>query len=98
MKVLLFLPDGVGLRNFALSGFLEEAAKVAEVEVLSFTPEGWAQANGVPHSGRVSWASPPAMSGSSRFQFLRQTLLYAHMRWAGTVSMRHNLNRPVEGS
>ena len=98
MHISLFLPDGVGLRNFVLSGFLREAARVADVDVLSAAPPSWASEESHVGGGPVTWGPLQPSQDGVLFRFLRQTLLYAHMRWADTVSMRHNLARPVAGT
>ncbi len=95
MKAVLFLPDGVGIRNFVLSGFLEDLGRAADIGILARAPVAWGRRH-VPAG--VEWTQVAAATGGASLRLLRQTLLYAHMRWAGTVSMRHNLRRPIHGS
>jgi hypothetical protein len=98
MNLALLIPDGVGVRNFVLGGFLAECARLAEVTVLDVIPDhlaisvyGATAALQSRHA-LVNGREPPAV------QLMRYAHAYSHMQWAGTVAMRYNLRRCVTGS
>ena len=49
-------------------------------------------------NGSVTWHLLRPYSGSRLSMLLRKALVYAHMYWADTQSMRYNCRRPIEGS
>ncbi|MEO8592824.1 MAG: hypothetical protein ABI759_05855 [Candidatus Solibacter sp.] len=94
----MFIPDGVGIRNFVLGGFLNRLVERAEVDIYHVLPDNLARnfAAGTPEG--VRW-QPIMEYHQNRLIYLLQTSLgYAHMYWANTQSMQRAVNRPIGGS
>jgi hypothetical protein len=98
MKLLLLLPDGVGIRNFALGPFLEQLSRDHETIALHTVPDHLLPHYSAPLNGSVRWLSLIPVSDRAAAFTLRYALGYAQMYRARTRSMRFNLNRPVVGS
>jgi hypothetical protein len=94
-RLALVIPDGVGVRNFVLGSFLEEAARKLSVDVLHAINEIAIQhLSSTLSNGAVHWH--PLRSDDDRLQeFLRNTLAHAHMRRAGTGLMNLRLKQPI---
>lgn len=93
MRLLLLVPDGVGVRNFLLEPCGSVLRKTAEVRVLTGFP-----AELLPESWRGCAAAMPVYREGVAGSFLRYSLAYAHLwRW-DTPAMRFVRRKPVRGS
>jgi hypothetical protein len=99
MHLLTLVPDGVGVRNFVLGRFLEEAAASADVSVFHLIPDALLPRYAERAPKHVQWhALAPYRDAPLAFT-LRYSLAYAQMHWVGTRSMRYHLDRrPAVGS
>lgn len=93
-KVVLVITDGVGIRNFLLSPFVEECS--ADITVLHRCPDEF-----IPNTrsaGSIEWQKMPEMPDAAVTFTLRQTLSQAHVYWGDTHSMRYTRSRKPGGS
>jgi hypothetical protein len=98
MRVAVLLPDGVGIRNFLLGGFLRQPEGCGEVWLPSGMDEGLRETyRGFVGDGYVLQTLPPYRE-SPRAAFFRYSLAYAQMYWGDTQGMRYLLGRPLTGS
>lgn len=92
MRLLLLVPDGVGVRNFLLEPCGSVLRKAAEVRVLTGFPTHL-----LPESWRNCAAAMPVYREGVAGSFLRYSLAYAHLwRW-DTPAMRFVRRMPVRG-
>lgn len=101
MKLLLAIPDGVGVRNFALGRFLQRLDASEQTTILHGIPEALLPkiaAQAVDVAGGVEWR--PLLPYHERpLTFgLRYALSYAHTFWADTYSMRRIRDERIRGS
>lgn len=101
MKLLLAIPDGVGVRNFALGRFLEHLRPGEQATVLHGIPEPMLAryvAQTRESAGAIEWRPLlPYHEGALTFG-LRYALSYAHTYWADTYSMRRIRDERIRGS
>lgn len=97
MRSVLIFPDGFGIRNFVLGGFLQLLAEQSEIVVFHTAPEHL-----VPLYTRdnksVSWKPLRPVSETPFTFFRRRTLHFSHMHWVKTESMRRSLQRKPTGT
>ncbi len=98
MNLALLIPDGVGVRNFVLGTFLKQASQTANCQVLHSIPDSLLPAYQDNFSAELKWERLIPYRETPLSMTLRYALAYAHMQWAGTVSMRNNLRQPIKGS
>jgi hypothetical protein len=98
MKVVVLLPDGVGVRNFLLGNFLSEIGRKWQPYILHIIPENLLARCRINLNGNVQWDQLISYKESRRSFTLRYSLAYAQMNWADTRSMRYNRKLPVKGS
>jgi hypothetical protein len=98
MKLVLLIPDGRGVRNFAFGPFLENALRRGTVDVLHVIPESSLAAYTSQLNGYVQWHPCIPYPDRPIPYMLRNCLAYAQMYWVDTLPMRRNRNRPVKGS
>jgi hypothetical protein len=98
MKVLLIIPDGVGVRNFLLGKFLQQVSERGKTYLLHVIPEDNLLAYKRGDEQRVEWLPLIGYRDNPLSFTLRQTLSYAQMHWADTQAMRHIRRMPVGGS
>ncbi|HYO82126.1 MAG TPA: hypothetical protein VES20_12045 [Bryobacteraceae bacterium] len=96
MRTAIIAPDGVGIRNFALSGFLEKLD--GEVLILHSSEGPVLDALKRRTAGKAEWAALAPQRESPVPFTLRQMLSYAHVYWADTHSMRYTRSRKTRGS
>jgi len=96
-RAVLLIPDGVGVRNFILSNFLEELDALADVHVLHAIPDQLLEHFKPCGPSTVEWTRLRQYTPSRAGQFLQGSVGYAHMHWAYTVSMQRALARKVNG-
>lgn len=81
MNTCLLIPDGVGIRNFLCTSFLERLLAQGPVTVWHALPPGAIE----PHRQRwgegVRWAVLPPYPETVTERLLRQAKLYAQMHW-----------------
>ncbi|MEZ5365641.1 MAG: hypothetical protein R2748_25755 [Bryobacterales bacterium] len=96
MSFAVILPDGVAVRNFVWSGFLD--ALPGEVVLLHHFPDEAIEWLAPMRNGRVRWQeAPPTEERPLKFAF-RQVMSYGHMYQSDTLAMRFNRARPMRGS
>lgn len=98
MRGLLVVPDGVGVRNFVLGTFLSQMGARMAVDALHPIPDDLLQRIRGEEDGSVTWHRLRPFAGSRLSMLLRKSLVYAHMYWADTQSMRSICRRPTGGS
>ncbi|MGH9800372.1 MAG: hypothetical protein ACRD82_08415, partial [Blastocatellia bacterium] len=98
MNLALLIPDGVGVRNFVIGSFLRQASQSASCHVLHSIPDNLLPVYQNSFSSELKWERLISFPETPLSMTLRYALAYAHMRWAGTVSMRNNLRQPIKGS
>lgn len=97
-RSLLVVPDGPGVRNFVLGTFLSQLSARMTVDALHPIPDDLLQRIESGSNGSVTWHRLRPYSGSHLSMLLRKSLVYAHMYWADTQSMRYACRRPIGGS
>jgi hypothetical protein len=98
VRGLLVVSDGVGVRNFVLGTFLSQLAARMAVDALHPIPDDLLQRIRCESNGSVTWHRLRPYTGSRLSMLLRKVLVYAHMYWADTQSMRYNCRRRPGGS
>jgi hypothetical protein len=96
--VALFVPDGVGIRNFVLGRFLSELAPKAAVTLFHILPDELVPSYAAAAPASVEWRPLGAHSQGLTISLLQASLAYAHMYWANTGSMQRAVRKPVRGS
>lgn len=95
---VVLVPDGVGLRNFLLSGCL--ASLSDSMDVIAFhnmSPEV-VDVYARPLAPRVQWQSLRPYVETPAAHVVRNTLAFAHMYCADTQALRLVRQRPVRGA
>ena len=98
MNLVILVPDGVGIRNFVLGSFLQQAVKENQVHVLHTIPPELAPSFAGKTNGNVVWERLRGYRESPLGALLRYSLSYGQMYWADTPSMRFVRSLPVAGS
>lgn len=92
MRLLLLVPDGVGVRNFLLEPCGSVLRRAAEVRILTGFPPDL-----LPEDWRAAAEEMPVYREGAAGMFLRYSLANAHLwRW-GTKAMRFVRRMPVRG-
>lgn len=94
----LLLPDGVGVRNFAMGDLLDRLSATGHVSVLHRIGTDFLGVYKGEANESVGWLDFADYHESPLASVLRYTLAYSHMYWADTRSMRFIRNTPVHGS
>ena len=92
MNSLVLVPDGVGVRNFVLGGFLSQLSALGDVHVLHQIPADRLAAYQPPNP-HVHWHNFSPYRETPLSFTLRYSLAYAQMHWVGTKAMRYHLER-----
>lgn len=95
LKLALFIPDGVALRNFVLGNFLRELPASTAVDLYHNMPKATADIYAAGTPEHVNWQPMLEFNQSRAVSALQTCLAYAHMYWADTHSMRRAASRPV---
>lgn len=99
MHCLLIMPDGVGVRNFVFGGFLSRLARnEGGATAFHVIPEDLLVDIAASVDGPISWHKLITYRQPALAKVLLNSLLYAHMFWADTQSMRFIRNWPLKGS
>lgn len=98
IKAVLLLPDGVGIRNFVLGGFLGNFGEQERVHVLHVASNDLMASYASKFNGNVLWDNLVPYRETPLSSTLRYSLAYAQMHWADTMAMRYNRRLPVKGS
>ena len=96
-RIALFVPDGVGIRNFVLGPFLQELAGRAQVDLFHILPEDLEARYAAGAPAGVAWHRLAALEQGRTISLLQSSLAYAHMYWANTGSMQRAVRKPVRG-
>jgi hypothetical protein len=96
-RIALFVPDGVGIRNFVLGRFLNELAAQASVNLFHVLPEQLVPSYSADAPAEIDWMPLAALNQGRMISLLQSSLAYAHMYWADTGSMRRAVRKPVRG-
>ena len=97
-RVALFIPDGVGIRNFVLGGFLKRLVERASVQIFHVLPDGLSAAYAAEAPECVEWRPILEYRQNRLVSLLQTSLGYAHMYWANTKSMQRAVGRPIRGT
>lgn len=101
MRIGLVIPNPVGVRDFLLGRFLDHLAQSYDVVVFHKYNETDLREIGVCTGPTIEYIGLADHSSSGLMQvaqvFLYNTLRFAHMRWAATRSMQHNLKNAIKG-
>ena len=98
MNPLLLIPDGVGVRNFVIGRFLQQASGLGRTHALHAIPDHQLSIFRDESNRDVSWHSLLPQSDRPLSFVLRQCLSYAQMYWVDSFPMRRNRQRPIKGS
>jgi hypothetical protein len=96
-RAALFVPDGVGIRNFVLGPFLKELARRAHVDLFHILPEDLAARYAAASPAGIDWQPLSGLKQGRTISLLQSSLAYAHMYWANTGSMQRAVRKPVRG-
>jgi hypothetical protein len=95
LRVALFIPDGVAVRNFVLGRFLTDLVSKGPVDLYHNLPEQVANKYASATPEGVVWQPILDYRQSRAISTLQSCLAYAHMYWANTHSMQRAVSRPV---
>ena len=95
---VVLMPDGVGVRNFLLSGCLARLSRENRVIALHSMSENAVDLYVRPLAPQVEWQPLYEYNESSAAYVVRNALGFAHMYWADTQALRFVRRRPVQGS
>jgi hypothetical protein len=98
VKTVLLIPDGIGVRNFLLSNFLQQVAATDECHILHSAPEHMLDQFQPAGAQAVHWHPIQEYIETPLTAGLRYAVGYAHMMWGGTQAMRHTLGHRIGGS
>ena len=98
MSLVVLIPDGVGVRNFVLGKFLDEASRRIDTTILHAVPEALLPTYASDVSKRVTWRRLLPYRETPLSFTLRYSLGYAQLYWGNTASMRIHLSRGIHGS
>jgi hypothetical protein len=98
MRIALLLPDGVGVRNFLLGGFLRQVGRRTETHILHNIPEHLLNTYKCSQNSNHYWYSLIQYQETPVSFTLRYCLDYAQMFWADTFGMRYNRSKKVKGA
>jgi hypothetical protein len=96
--IAVLVPDGVGVRNFILGGFLPEMARAFRPHVFHNIPGPLLDRYTAPHGDSATWQPMVPYLHAGTPLALQYTLEYAHMYRANTQAMQRALGRPLRGS
>jgi len=89
MNLALLVPDGAGVRNFLLGRFLEAVCAEGAVTAFHQVPDQIVKDYAARLPDGVQWRTLISQSDSPLALVLRNALVFAHMYWADTMSMRY---------
>lgn len=98
MKPALLIPDGVGVRNFLLGGFLKQAEAHAGCHIFHNIPAELLRHYRNGASDRLQWHALLPYREKALPAALRYAINYAHLNWGDTQAMRHVRNQRLSGS
>ncbi len=97
MHTAVFIPDGVGVRNFLLGTFLHDAAQRGDVTAFHRIPDGHLAEYQTGFGDNIHWQRCLPYSDAASTFFLRRSLSHAHLCYCDTKSMRYARHLPVTG-
>jgi hypothetical protein len=97
-RILLLLPDGVGVRNFLLGPFAREAGSKGDLTALHAIPPEVVDEYRRDLDSNVQWIPLSPFHETPAGAVLRYALSYAQMYWAATKAMRFTLKLASKGS
>jgi hypothetical protein len=97
MRVAAIIPDGVGVRNFVLGGFLRSLPAGAEAHVFHAVPDEMLPRLTAGINGQAKWHQLERFRPFGFTDLLQGSLAYAQMYWARTTSMQRTLSLPIRG-
>jgi hypothetical protein len=97
MRVAAIIPDGVGVRNFVLGGFLRSLPAGVEAHVFHGVPDEMLPRLTVGINGQARWHQLERFRPFGFTDLLQGSLAYAQMYWARTTSMQRTLSLPIRG-
>jgi len=83
-KLLIFIPDGVGIKNYLLSDFIKFAAEGFEI-VLAHNFHGSINDEINLESGRFIHINVPEYNESLKYKFLRESLCFARLNYNSKI-------------
>jgi hypothetical protein len=100
-RVVLLVPDGVGVRNFVLGPFLaayfERTGPGSEIHVLHTVPPEVLATYRCEPRDRIHWHALDPFRDRPLAMLQRNSLAFAQTYWVDTHAMRITRNRPVSG-
>jgi hypothetical protein len=81
VKVLLLIPDGIGVRNFILSQFLDRLVSNGEVLIWHSLPEKSVALYKQRWPAHVKWEALPSFREGLTERILRQSKIFAQLYW-----------------
>ena len=97
MNTAVFIPDGVGVRNFLLGTFLHDAADRGEVMAFHRIPEAALPNYQEDFDDRVHWHRCLKYEDAASTFFYRRSLSHAHLCYCDTKSMQYARQLPISG-
>lgn len=97
MNTAVFIPDGVGVRNFLLGTFLHDAAARGQVAAFHRIPDQQLPNYQQKFDDRVTWHRCLKYADAASTFFLRRSLSHAHLVYCDTKSMRYARDLPITG-
>lgn len=97
MNTAVFIPDGVGVRNFLLGSFLHDAAERGDVMAFHRIPEAALEKYQEGFDDRVNWHRCLKYEDAPSTFFLRRSISHAHLCYCDTKSMRYARQLPISG-
>jgi hypothetical protein len=98
MRTAVFIPDGVGVRNFLLGTFIHDAASRGTVTAFHRIPDTQLPSYQQKFDDRVSWQRCLKYADGASTFFLRRSISHAHLCYCDTRSMRYARQLPITGS
>jgi len=97
MKTAVFIPDGVGVRNFLLGNFLHDASQRGAVTAFHRIPDEHLPAYQVNFDADVQWQRCLKYQDIASTFFYRRSISHAHLCYCDTMSMRYARRLPIQG-
>ena len=97
-NIVLLVPDGVGVRNFVIGPFLQQACARGPVHVLHAIPDTLLPHYGAALNGSVQWHGLLPFGERPLSFLLRNSLSFAQMYWVDNFPMRLVRDRAFVGS
>lgn len=98
VRMLVLIPDGVGIRNLVLTGVIAELQRIGRVDAFHDVPPERLGVYAAESGADVAWHVLLESRETPLSSLLRYSLDYAQMYWADTQSMRFRRSASIAGS